>query len=94
MKVTADHPMTAGSRKEATTAAVELTMSAARKVRDNGLQPAVDALEIGAEFAVGDLVTLSVGETETTFAIIRRRWIIGPTVRFEITLDYPARGGR
>jgi hypothetical protein len=56
------------------------------------LAEAVEALDLGADCAVGDLVSLTHAGTPHDFAIIRRRWINNEGgVRLELTLDHPAR---
>jgi hypothetical protein len=84
--------MAEGRRKGRNTSIIHLTMSAARHARNSGLQPEIDMLAIGPDCMVGDLVTVSVKDTEATFTIIRRRWIAGADTQLEITLDYPVAG--
>jgi hypothetical protein len=71
---------------------IALTAGAKHYAGRQAIAEAVEALDLGADCAVGDLVSLTHAGTPHDFAIIRRRWINNEgDVRLELTLDHPAR---
>lgn len=72
-----------------------LTTTAAGYAERSGLSSAISSLSLPESTAVGDIVSVKVADKSHNFAVIRRRWIAaGANPSLEITLDYPASGGR
>jgi hypothetical protein len=71
---------------------IALTASAKHYASRQAIAEVVEALDLGSDCAVGDLVSFVRAGTQYDFAIIRRRWITNESgVRLELTLDHPAR---
>jgi hypothetical protein len=71
---------------------IALTSGAKHYASKQAISETVEALDLGADCAVGDLVSLTHAGTRHDFAIIRRRWINDEGgVKLEVTLDHPAR---
>lgn len=74
---------------------IALTVTARSYAVQMGILDNVLAAALPAECQVGDVVTVRVQGADHDFALLRRRWIAGDEgSRLEITLDYPAHGGR
>ncbi|WP_181257052.1 hypothetical protein [Pseudaminobacter soli (ex Li et al. 2025)] len=53
------------------------------------------AAALPAHCQLGDLVSVKIDGATHEFVLLRRRWIAGDgSTRLEVTLDYPAHGGR
>jgi hypothetical protein len=74
---------------------VVLTATAARYAARQGILDQVLAVALPVNCQVGDRVSLEIDGTTHEFVLLRRRWIAGDgSTRLEVTLDYPAHGGR
>lgn len=76
-------------------ASIVLTEIARIHAEKSELRDDISELWLGAEVALGDVVTLEKGSGSHDFAITARRWRAGDgAARLELTLDYPVRRGR
>ncbi|MDH6232737.1 hypothetical protein M2281_003336 [Mesorhizobium soli] len=74
---------------------VVLTTTAGRYAARQGVLDQVLATALPATCQVGDLVSFEIEGMTHEFVLLRRRWIAGEgSTRLEVTLDYPAHGGR
>jgi hypothetical protein len=74
---------------------VVLTATAERYAARQGVLDKILAVALPATCQVGDLISFEIDGTLHEFVLLRRRWIAGDgSTRLEVTLDYPAHGGR
>ena len=74
---------------------IALTTTAKSYAVQMGILDKVLAIALPADCQVGDVVTLHAGGADHDFALLRRRWLAGKDgTRLEVTLDFPALGGR
>ncbi|MEP9396031.1 hypothetical protein [Mesorhizobium sp. KR2-14] len=74
---------------------IALTITAKSYAARLDILDKVLAVVLPADCQVGDVVTLHAGGADHDFALLRRRWIAGEDgTRLEVTLDFPAQGGR
>jgi hypothetical protein len=74
---------------------IGLTVTAQSYAGKVGILDNVLAASLPAECQVGDVVRVRVHGADHDFALLRRRWIADDSgTRLEVTLDYPACGGR
>ena len=74
---------------------IALTITAENYAARMDILDKVLALALPADCQVGDVVTLQAGGADHDFALLRRRWLAGEgCTRLEVTLDFPAHGGR
>ncbi|MBZ9704484.1 MULTISPECIES: hypothetical protein [unclassified Mesorhizobium] len=71
---------------------ITLTASARHYAGKQVIAEPIEALQLGSDCAVGDLVSLVKAGTQHDFAVICRRWICKEQgIELELTLDHPAR---